>query len=47
MRYEILEEYNGISPALVLYFKNDRAMPVREYKFDEYFELFEEINFKQ
>lgn len=34
--YEIVPEWNGISPALVLYFDNNRPMPIREHKFDEY-----------
>ena len=39
--FELLPEYNHISPAMVFYFKNNPPMPVREYKFDEYFELIE------
>lgn len=42
-RYEVVENYNGISPALVLFFKNHRPMPVRIYRFEEYFELFEKM----
>lgn len=40
-RYEILESYNGISPALVLYFDNCLPMPIRVYRWDEYFSLIE------
>ena len=29
-------KYNGISPALVLYFDNSRPMPIRFYRSDEY-----------
>lgn len=39
VKYEILEEYNKIKPALVLYFSNNRPMPIREYKWQEYFDL--------
>lgn len=40
-KYEVVEDYNGISPALVLFFKNHRPMPVRIYRFEEYFAIFE------
>jgi len=39
--YEIVENYNGISPALVLFFDNHRPMPVREHHWQEYFDLIE------
>lgn len=29
-------EYNGISPALVLFFDNCKPMPIRFYRFEEY-----------
>ena len=38
-KFEIVDNWNGISPALVLYFDNNRPMPIREYRFDEYFKL--------
>lgn len=41
---EVVEQYNGISPALVLYFDNHIAMPIRLHKFDEYFALLEQYN---
>ena len=37
--FEIVENWNGISPALVLYFDNNRPMPIREYRWDEYWGL--------
>lgn len=37
--YEIVDNWNGIKPALVLYFDNNKPMPIREYRFDEYMEL--------
>ena len=37
--YEIVDNWNGIKPALVLYFDNNKPMPIREYRFDEYFIL--------
>lgn len=37
--YEIMDSWNNISPALVLYFDNNRPMPIREYMWDDYFEI--------
>jgi len=42
--YEIVEDHNGISPALVLFFKSHKPMPIREYRWDEYFEILDKIN---
>ena len=39
--YEIVEDHNGISPALVLFFKSHIPMPIREYRWGEYFDLIE------
>ena len=35
-KIEIVDNYNGISPAMVLYFKNHKPMPIREHKWDDY-----------
>ena len=35
-KIEILDEYNNISPAMVIYFKNHPPMPIREHKWDDY-----------
>ena len=37
--YKIVNNWNGISPALVLYFDNNPPMPIREYRWDEYFKM--------
>lgn len=37
--YQFFDEYNGIKPALVLYFKNNRPMPIRDYRWEEYIPL--------
>lgn len=37
--YEIVDSWRDISPALVLYFDNNRPMPIREYRWDEYFKI--------
>lgn len=34
--FEFVERYNNISPALILYFDNNKPMPVREHRFLEY-----------
>lgn len=39
VRFEIVEHWGKISPALVLYFDNHRPMPIREHKFDEYMKI--------
>ena len=44
VKAEVVENYNGISPALVLYFDNHIQMPIRLHKFDEYFELLKHHN---
>lgn len=37
--FEIVENWNGICPALVLYFDNNRPMPIRQCRWDDYFHL--------
>lgn len=39
VRFEIVPHWNNISPALVLYFDNYRPMPIRFYRWDEYFKI--------
>lgn len=39
IHFEITENWNGIKPALVLYFDNNRPMPIREYMFDDYLSI--------
>lgn len=36
---EIVDDWNGISPAMVLYFDNNKPMPIRQYRWDEYMEV--------
>lgn len=38
-KIEIVDEYNGIKPAMLLHFKNNKPMPIREHKWDEYIRL--------
>ena len=42
--YEFCEDYHGIKPALVLYFKNHKPIPIRSYRWEEYISLI--INFE-
>ena len=37
--YKIIEKWGSISPALVLFFDNNKPMPIRDYRFEEYIEL--------
>ena len=37
--YKFVDDYHGIRPALVLYFKNNRPMPIRDYRWEEYIPL--------
>ena len=36
IKMEIVDCWNNISPALVLYFDNYRPMPIRKYRWEEY-----------
>ncbi|MDD4210825.1 MAG: thermostable hemolysin delta-VPH [Clostridia bacterium] len=47
VKFEFVNSYNKISPALVLYFDNNIPMPIREHKFDEYMALISSTDFKQ
>ena len=42
--YKIVDNYNNISPCLLLIFKNHKPMPIIILRFYEYFEIFEELN---
>ena len=41
--YKIVDSWNNISPALVLFFDNNRPLPIREYMWDEYFKIMKNI----
>lgn len=43
-KFEFVQEYNNISPALLIYFKDGSVMPIREHKFLEYVALFDKNN---
>lgn len=40
--YQIVPRWNFISPALVLYFDNHKPMPIRKYKWEEYWDILDE-----
>lgn len=39
IQFDIVERWNNISPAMMLYFDNHKPMPIREYRWCEYMEL--------
>lgn len=43
VKFEIIKNYNGIEPALVLFFSDNTKMPIREHKWQEYFALIYEF----
>lgn len=43
VEYKIVERHNAVSPALVLYFDNNKPCPVRKEHFTEYIDLIEHI----
>lgn len=36
IKFEIVDKWCRICPALVLYFDNNKPMPIREYRWDDY-----------
>lgn len=42
--YEIVDEYHGIKPALLLYFSTGKVYPIREHRFSEYMEILSKLN---
>ena len=43
-KFEFVEKYKNISPALLIYFKDGSMMPIREHKFLEYIALIDNNN---
>ena len=43
LRLEIVEKWGNIAPALVLYFDNNKPMPIRKHRFDDYMILIKSI----
>lgn len=46
IKAEIVDNYNNICPALVLHFDCHAKMPIREYRWSEYFDLLFQLNIK-
>ncbi len=42
-RFEIVERWNDISPALVLHFSDGEAYPIRETYWDEYLDIISKL----
>lgn len=43
--YKLLDKYKNISPCLLLIFKNNPPMPIREHKINYYLDLIESIEY--
>lgn len=41
---EVVDSHNGISPALLLHFDNHLSMPIRQEKWEAYFDLLAKQN---
>lgn len=39
VNYEIVPRWNMIIPAMVLYFDNHKPMPIRRYRWNEYWDI--------
>lgn len=40
--YQVVSNWNNISPALVLYFDNHEPMPIRKYRWEQYWSMLDE-----
>lgn len=43
IRFEYVEKWNQIAPALVLFFDNNKPMPIRQHRWDEYEQIFKNL----
>jgi len=41
--FEIVERWNKISPAMVLYFSDGEIITIRDYRFQEYLDIINDI----
>lgn len=46
VRFEIMDRWRDIAPAMVLFFDNNRPMPIRSYRFNEYIKLISSLPLK-
>lgn len=42
IRYAFMDSWGKIRPALVLFFDNEKPMPIREYRWQEYLSILSE-----
>lgn len=40
--FQVVPKWNLISPALVLFFDNHKPMPIRKYKWNDYWDILDE-----
>ena len=43
IRFEYVEKWNQIAPALVLFFDNNKPMPIRFQRWNEYEQIFKNL----
>lgn len=43
VRFEYVGKWNQIAPALVLFFDNNKPMPIRQHRWDEYEQIFKNL----
>lgn len=46
VNFQVVSKWNFIVPALVLYFDNNKPMPIRKHKWDEYWDMLDEWDIK-
>ncbi|HCG57830.1 MAG TPA: thermostable hemolysin delta-VPH [Clostridiales bacterium] len=44
---EIMDDYHGIKPAMVLYFLSHKPMPIRQEHWEEYYKLIQQLENEQ
>lgn len=44
---EIMHDYRGIKPAMVLYFSSHKPMPIRQEHWEEYYKLIQQLENEQ
>lgn len=44
---EIMDDYHGIKPAMVLYFSSHKPMPIRQEHWEEYYKLIQQLENEQ
>lgn len=47
VNFEVVSKWKMIAPALVLYFDNEKPMPIRKYRWEEYWNILDEWDEKE